>query len=100
MRSDCRGVARKAPAPNRSRSNRDAPTAIISIAQHASPNVIGQSEFFLAQLMAKSSDVTISPSSKRFSIHDICEPLSPYYGDGCLRLKRGADSTQIRRNSG
>src|SRR3954452_902120 len=71
MRSAWRGVARNAPAPKRSRSKRDAPTAIISIAQHASPNVIGQSEFFLAQLIAKSRLVTIRPSSKRFSIQDM-----------------------------
>src|SRR6059058_3737835 len=71
MRSLCRGVARNAPAPKRSRSNRDAPTAIISIAQHASPNVIGHSEFFRAQLIAKSRLVTIRPSSKRFSIQDM-----------------------------
>src|SRR3954465_1920046 len=71
MRSACRGVARKAPAPKRSRSKRDAPTAIISIAQHASPNVIGQIEFLRAQLIAKSRLVTMRPSSKRFSIQDI-----------------------------
>src|SRR3954452_15593266 len=71
MRSACRGVARNAPAPNRSRSKRLAPTAIISIAQHASPNVIGQSEFFRPQLMKKSRLVTIRPSSKRFSIQDM-----------------------------
>src|SRR5438034_11806301 len=71
IRSACRGVARNAPAPKRSRSNRLAPTAIISIAQHASPNVIGQIEFFRPQLMKKSRLVTITPSSKRFSIQDI-----------------------------
>src|SRR4051812_11140427 len=76
MRSLCRGVARNAPAPNRSRSNRDAPTAIISIAQQASPNVIGHSEFFLAQLMAKSMLVTIKPSSNRFSIQDIFRSIA------------------------
>jgi hypothetical protein len=31
-------------------SNREAPVAIISIAQHASPNVIGHSADFRAQL--------------------------------------------------
>src|SRR4051812_11019510 len=71
IRSDCRGVARKAPAPKRSRSKRDAPTAIISIAQHASPNVIGHNELRRPQLIMKSRLVTIRPSSKRFSIHDI-----------------------------
>ena len=76
IRSACRGVARNAPAPKRSRSKRDAPTAIISIAQHASPNVIGQSEFFRPQLMKKSRLVTMRPSSKRFSIQDIADHLS------------------------
>src|SRR5438105_8723713 len=68
MRSACLGVARNAPAPKRSRSNREAPTAIISIAQHASPNVIGQMEFLRPQLMKKSRLVTMMPSSNRFSI--------------------------------
>src|SRR6478736_359497 len=76
MRSDWRGVARKAPAPKRSRSKRDAPTAIISIAQHARPNVMGQIEFFRAQLMAKSRLVTMRPSSNRFSIQDMRSRLS------------------------
>src|SRR5438132_7904378 len=75
IRSAWRGVARKAPAPKRSRSKRDAPTAIISMAQHARPNVIGHREFFRAQLMAKSRLVTIRPSSKRFSIQDIRRPF-------------------------
>src|SRR3954464_9378231 len=76
MRSDWRGVARNAPAPKRSRSKRDAPTAIISIAQHARPNVIGQMEFLRAQLIAKSRLVTMRPSSKRFSIQDMRSRLS------------------------
>src|SRR5436305_5631083 len=71
MRSACRGVARNAPAPKRSRSKREAPTAIISMAQHARPKVIGQIEFLRPQLMKKSRLVTIRPSSKRFSIQDI-----------------------------
>src|SRR6185437_692659 len=61
MRSACRGVARNAPAPNRSRSKRDAPVAIISIAQQASPNVIGQSADFRAQLKTKSTVVVMMP---------------------------------------
>jgi hypothetical protein len=44
------GAARNAPAPKRSMSNRDAPVAIISIAQHARPKVIGQSDDRRAQL--------------------------------------------------
>src|SRR5438132_12790047 len=42
IRSDWRGLGRKTPAPKRSMSNRDAPVAIISIAQQARPNVMGQ----------------------------------------------------------
>src|SRR5207249_6454965 len=49
-----RGVARKTPAPRRSRSNRAAPVAIISIAQQARPKVIGQSEFARAQFSSRS----------------------------------------------
>jgi hypothetical protein len=49
IRSDCRGVARGT-MPNRDQSYRDAPVAIISMAQHANPNVIGQSEDSRAQL--------------------------------------------------
>ena len=50
IRSDCRGLGRKTSAPNRAMSNRDVEEAIISIAQHASPNVKGQMADFLAQL--------------------------------------------------
>src|ERR1043166_10229147 len=42
MRSLWRGLGRNTPAPNRSMSKRLAPVAIISIAQQAIPNVIGQ----------------------------------------------------------
>src|SRR5438309_245812 len=81
IRSACRGVARNAPQPNRSRSKRDEPTAIISIAQQARPKVMGQMEFLRPQLMKKSRLVTISPSSKRFSIQDIGSSLQ-YAGRG------------------
>src|SRR6185503_10714965 len=50
MRSLCRGLGRKTPAPKRSISNRPAPVAIISIAQQARPKVIGQSADLRAQL--------------------------------------------------
>jgi hypothetical protein len=43
IRSECRGDA-NGTMPNRSTSKRDANVAIISIAQHASPNVTGQIE--------------------------------------------------------
>src|SRR6476660_3289481 len=42
IRSDWRGLPRNTSAPNRAMSYREALIAIISIAQHASPNVTGQ----------------------------------------------------------
>jgi hypothetical protein len=42
-------------------SNRDAPVAIISIAQQAKPNVIGHSADFRAQLKTKSTVVVMIP---------------------------------------
>jgi hypothetical protein len=62
IRSDCRGDPRNTSAPNRAMSNRDALIDIISIAQHASPKVIGQIEFFRAQFTAWSSFVSTIPS--------------------------------------
>jgi hypothetical protein len=49
IKSDCRGEDRKTPAPNRSMSYRDETVAIISIAQQASPNVMGHSDDLRAQ---------------------------------------------------
>src|ERR671922_511154 len=49
MRSECRGDA-QGTIPNRSTSKREANVAIISIAQHASPNVTGQIDDLRAQL--------------------------------------------------
>src|SRR6185369_12346878 len=50
IRSLWRGLGRNTPAPNRSISKREAPVAIISIAQQASPKVIGQIADLRAQL--------------------------------------------------
>src|ERR671917_1479548 len=50
MRSLCRGLGRKTPAPKRSMSKREEPAAIISMAQQASPNVIGHSADLRPQL--------------------------------------------------
>src|ERR1044071_10454246 len=61
IKSDWRGLGRNTPAPKRSISNRDAPVAIISIAQQASPKVIGQSADLRAQLKTKSTVVVIMP---------------------------------------
>src|SRR6266508_2986291 len=52
IRSDCRGVPRKTSAPNRARSWRESMTAIISMAQHARPNCIGQIDDRRAQRFA------------------------------------------------
>src|ERR671935_2756434 len=49
MRSECRGEAHGT-NPKRSTSKREAKVAIISMAQHASPNVTGQIEDLRAQL--------------------------------------------------
>src|SRR5277367_6089661 len=62
MRSDCRGDGRNTSAPNRAISKRDAPMDIISIAQQARPNVIGQMEFLRIQLTALSMVVRTTPS--------------------------------------
>jgi hypothetical protein len=50
IKSACRGDGRNTSAPNRAMSNRAVVDAIISIAQHANPNVNGHSELFRAQL--------------------------------------------------
>src|SRR5262249_19265782 len=83
IRSACRGVARKAPAPNRSISKRDAPVAIISMAQHARPNVIGHMLDSRAQLIACSSDVVMTLSSKRPSSQPICHLERFVFRDQC-----------------
>src|SRR3989442_4169133 len=61
IRSECRGEAHGT-MPKRSTSKRDANVAIISIAQHARPNVTGQIEDLRAQLKILSVEVvTIQP---------------------------------------
>src|SRR5947209_12061481 len=62
IRSDCRGDPRNTSAPKRAISYRDALIDIISMAQQASPNDMGQIEFLRAQLTARSSDVKTIPS--------------------------------------
>src|SRR5262245_14406319 len=69
IRSDCRGLGRKMPAPKRSISNREAPVAIISIAQQARPKVIGHRADLRAQLKTKSTVVVMMFFSNRSSIH-------------------------------
>src|SRR5262249_5572211 len=62
IRSDCRGDGRNTSAPKRAISKREAPIDIISMAQQAKPNVIGQMEFLRIQLTAVSSVLRITPS--------------------------------------
>src|SRR5712692_3851866 len=62
IRSDCRGDGRNTSAPKRAMSKRDAPMDIISMAQQASPNVMGQIEFLRIQLTALSIVVSTTPS--------------------------------------
>src|SRR5579864_9152391 len=62
IRSLCRGDGRKTSAPKRAISKRAAPIDIISMAQQASPNVIGQIELLRIQLTAESSVVSTTPS--------------------------------------
>src|ERR1019366_8682568 len=50
IRSDCRGEGRNTSAPNRAISKREVVEAIISIAQHARPNVSGHMADLRAQL--------------------------------------------------
>src|SRR5712692_6090182 len=68
IRSDWRGVPRKTSAPKRDRSCRASMTAIISIAQQARPNCMGQIEERRAQLMTESTVVVTTLSSNRLSI--------------------------------
>src|SRR6185437_6429247 len=75
IKSDCRGEPRNTPAPNRSISYREETAAIISMAQQASPKVIGQREPFLAQFTAFSRDPVMTSGAPSFS----CRPswISP-----------------------
>src|ERR1017187_6689218 len=63
IRSDCRGEPRNTSAPKRAMSKREALIDIISIAQHARPNDMGQMEFFRAQFTALSSEVRRMPEA-------------------------------------
>jgi hypothetical protein len=60
--SACRGEKLIRSIPNRARSKRLAAVAMNSMAQHAVPNGIGQSEFARPQFTRKSSRVVTHPS--------------------------------------
>src|SRR5690349_9945741 len=66
IRSDCRGDGRNTSAPKRAISKREAPIDIISIAQQAKPNVIGQMEFLRIQFTTLSTVVRTTPSGVGF----------------------------------
>jgi len=68
MRSDWRGDPRKTSAPKRAISNREADMDIISMAQQASPKVMGQMEFLRAQFTALSSVVSTIPSDRAAAV--------------------------------
>src|SRR3954452_13138701 len=79
--SACRGLARKTSAPNRARSLRDEVAFIISMAQHARPNVAGQSDDLRAQLMMESRRVVntsgrASPIIFSSPIKNLCSSAS------------------------
>src|SRR5579872_5785494 len=76
IRSAWRGLGRNTSAPKRAISNRDVVEAIISIAQHASPNVNGHSEDFRAQLKTWSTEVTIKFCSNRLPEPSIARLVS------------------------
>src|SRR5438105_228313 len=62
IRSACRGEGRNTSAPKRAISKREAPMAIISMAQQARPNVMGQMELLRTQFTALSNVVRMRPS--------------------------------------
>src|SRR6476661_3785321 len=82
--SACRGEKLCRSIPKRAMSKRLAAVAMYSMAQHAVPNGIGQSELARAQLVRKSSrvvtqlgeiDETVVTSSARFSVAGLLNPI-------------------------
>src|SRR6267142_2579437 len=98
MRSACRGDARNTSAPKRARSYRAALVAIISMAQHASPNVAGQSEDRRAQLTIFSTVVVRIPSGTNSS-KPMRSRLSWPAGDLAKFLRRLRKAGQRQFNS-
>src|ERR1051326_3712165 len=65
-RSLCRGLGLNTPAPKRSISKRPAPVAIISMAQHAGPNVMGHNADLRAQFTTGAAMSTVfAPTVRR-----------------------------------
>src|SRR3954468_11330133 len=98
IRSAWRGVARQAPAPKRSMSKREAPVAIISMAQQARPNVIGHMLDSRAQLTACSSVVVMTASSlKNPSSQPMLYAPAPPGGVSCGQRSFGPEARQGAR---
>src|SRR5258706_9115373 len=71
IRSDCLGEKRNTSAPNLAESYLAAAKAIISIAQHEIPIGIGQSAFFLDQLITSWIFVVKKPSLSRVEFRSV-----------------------------
>src|SRR5919197_6326808 len=86
IRSACRGLARNTSMPKRAESNRGAPKVIISIAQHARPNVAGHNDDLRVQLTSFSIDASSTPSGSFSSIPTSLVPIqaaaAPHVGVG------------------
>src|SRR5580704_4855349 len=79
IKSDWRGEPRNTSAPNRAMSYREEAIDIISIAQHARPNDIGQIELRRAQFTTLSSDANRIPSSfRKFASCPGCSSVTPF----------------------
>src|SRR5580765_660386 len=84
IKSECRGEAHGT-MPSRSTSKREAKVAIISIAQHARPNVTGQTDDLRAQLKKPSATVvTTKPPGKLWM-----PSVSASKAEECLSLASG-----------
>src|SRR5206468_12545133 len=97
IRSEWRGEA-QGTMPKRSTSKREANVAIISIAQHARPNVTGQIDDLRAQLKILSVDVvTIQPpgmwwiasaiEASAFDVLSSSARCCPYFSNSCRDRK-------------
>src|SRR5688572_23358655 len=97
IKSLCRGLGRKTPAPKRSMSNRPAPVAIISMAQHARPKVMGQSADLRAQLTTGAAISTVfAPTVRRieFMIESTVVRTNP---SSCSAIRPKYNSRPLER---
>src|SRR5215213_309725 len=97
MRSLWRGLGRNTPAPKRSMSNRPAPVAIISMAQHARPKVMGHSADLRAQLTTGAAMSTVfAPTVRRieFMIESTVVRTNP---SSCSAIRPKFNSRPLER---